>query len=349
MRRLFPLLVLLTVIAHADQVDDLAAAEMKASHAPGLVVAIVKKGEIVKIGAYGTANLETKTPVTAASVFRVASMSKQFCAAAAMLLVEDGKWKVEDPISKYIPNAPEAWKDITLRHLLTHTSGMPTLEAEDGFTFRTNPSSDDYIAKLAKKPLRFAPGDKYEYSNEGYSLLGILVAKVSGSTLASFVTNRIFKPAGMSTASYYLLERIVPDRANGYTWDKDHLENAIPLRPYAMAGSGGIMASILDFAKWDAALYTNSPLSQAIEDQIWSPAVLNSGTKIAYGFGWSTKKKDGKLIASHNGSTAGFGSRIVRHVDEGLTVIAFENVQNGTVGDFADKVADLYLSGKAGQ
>lgn len=343
--RLAPILLLVTLTGYvqADEIDDLARAELKAANAPGLTLAVVKDGKVVKIGAYGIANLETKTTVTPETVFRVASMSKQFCSAAAILLVQDGKWKLDDPISKFVDKAPAAWSKVTIRHLLTHTSGMPALAEADGFTFRANPGPDRFIEMLAKKPLAFTPGEKFAYSNEGYSLLGVLIGKVAGKPLNEVVRERLFGPVGMSSTSYYRLESVVDNRANGYIWDKDHHENAIPLRPYAMAGSGGIQSSILDWIKWDAALNTESPLAKAVRDQLWTSGKLNDGKATGYGFGWVVSQKDGKKMVSHSGGTAGFTSHFIRHLDGKITVIVLENVQNGGAVKLATSILDWYL------
>lgn len=344
MRRMLPLLLVISAhIARADEIDDMARAEMKASNSPGLALVVVKDGKIVKIGTYGVANLETGTEVKPETVFRVASMSKQFCSAAAMLLVQDGKWKLDDPISKYVDKSPEAWSKITLRHLLTHTSGMAAFAPSDGFNFRENPSGERYIEILSKHQLKFQPGEKYEYSNEGYSILGILVGKVAGKPLSEFVAERIFKPVGMTSTSYYLLESLVPGRANGYIWDRDHHKNAIPLRPYAMAGSGGIQSTVLDWVKWDAALHGESILSKALKDQIWTPAKLNDGKFTTYGFGWGVRQVDGKLVLAHSGGTAGFTSNVVRHVDSKLTVVVLQNVQGGGAVKLSNDIAAWFL------
>ncbi len=344
MRRFLLLLLALTsALVHADEIDDMVQAEMKSSNSPGLALAVIKDGKVIKQGVYGIANLETRTPVTPDTVFRVASMSKQFCAAAAILLVQDGKWSLDDPISKFIEKSPEAWAKITVRHLITHTSGMPGFAEEDGFSFRVNWNSGRYIETLAKKLLNFQPGEKFEYSNEGYSILGLLVEKISGKPLHAVVEERILKPVGMASTSYYRLESLVPNRAAGYVWDKDHHENAIPLRPYAMAGSGGIHSTILDWVKWDTALHGISIFSQAMKDQIWAPAKLNDGKQTNYGFGWFVRKSEGKLVVSHSGGTAGFTSNVVRHVDENLTVVVLQNVQGGGAVKLSNQIADWYL------
>lgn len=336
-------LVVLAAFVRADEVDDMARAEMKASNSPGLALVVIKDGKVVKQGVYGTANLETDTPVKPETVFRMASMSKQFCAGSALLLVQDGKWKLDDPISKYVEKSPAAWSKITIRHLLNHTSGMAEFAPSDGFSFRENPNGDRYIEMLKKHPLKFAPGDKYEYSNEGYSILGILVAKVSGKPLSDFVSERLLMPAGMSQTSYYQLESLVPGRANGYIWSKDRHVNAIPLRPYAMAGSGGMQSTILDWVKWDAAMREDKILSADIKRQMWSPTKLNDGKSSAYGFGWGVRTVAGKLIVAHSGGTAGFTSNVVRHVDDKLTVVVFQNVQNGGAVKLSTDIAAWYL------
>lgn len=336
-------LFVLVSLTHADEIDDMVKAEMKASNSPGLAVVVIKDGKVVKLGAYGIANLETGAEVKSDTVFRVASMSKQFCAAAALLLVQDGKWQLDDPISKHLESSPPAWANVTIRHLLNHTSGMPGFAPTDGFSFRENPSGDRYIAMLAKHPLKFQPGEKFEYSNEGYSILGILVGKVAGVPLDEFVRERIFKPVGMSNTSYYKLEDLVPNRANGYIWDKDRHKNAIPLRPYAMAGSGGIQSTVVDWVKWDAALHGETILSKSLKEQVWTPAKLNDGKESPYGFGWNLRKIAGKTVVSHSGGTAGFTSNVVRHIDSKLTVVVLQNVQGGGAVKLSNDIAAWFL------
>jgi CubicO group peptidase (beta-lactamase class C family) len=341
-----PLLLLVVPIARADEIDDLVRAEMVKSKAPGVVIAVVKDGKLVRSQAYGLANVEHNVPATTDTVFRVASMSKQFCAAATMLLVQDGKASVKDSIRKWLPDAPESWQGITLHHLLTHTSGMPDLGHADGFWFETRMTSDEFLQALYKKPLKRAPGSSFEYSNPGYSLLGILVGKISGKSLEEVVTERILKPTGMDRTRYYTPYDVVPNRASGYEKKADGVQNALFLRPSMMQGSGGLMSTVLDFVKWDAALTTENPLSKTVRDTVWAPQVKTEDED-RYGYGWFLQTVDGKRIVRHSGGTLGFTSNFLRHLDDRLTVVVLENVAGGGAVKLSEAIAAHYLKSKS--
>lgn len=340
------LLLLVVPFAHADEIDDLVRAEMVKSKAPGVAIAVVKDGKVIRTQAYGLANVEHNVPATPDTVFRVASMSKQFCAAATMLLVQEGKASVKDSVRKWLPDAPESWQGITLHHLLSHTSGMPDLGHEDGFWFETRMTSDEFVKALYKKPLKRAPGTEFEYSNPGYSLLGIIVGKISGQSLEEVVQERILKPVGMDRTRYYAPYEIVPNRAAGYEKKGDVVQNALFLRPPMMQGSGGLMSTVLDFVKWDAALETEKPLSKSIRDTIWTPQAKTEDED-RYGYGWFLQTVDGKRVFRHSGGTLGFTSNFLRHIDDHLTVVVLENVAGGGAVKLSEAIAAHYLKKKA--
>lgn len=326
--------LLASPLVRADRIDDLVRAEMAKSGAPAVSIAIVQNGKLVRAQAYGYANVELKVPATPKTVFRVASMSKQFCAAAVMLLVEDGKLSVSDSIRKWFPDAPETWQPITVHHLLTHTSGIVDLPIR----FESTLSNSDYLKALYAKPLKSVAGEKFEYSNPGYALLGLLVEKVSGSPLSSVVSTRILKPVGMEDSVYYTPYDIVPNRASGYQRKDGIVQNALFLRPPMLQGAGGLMATATDFAKWDIALNSDKPLSEAIKKQIYGEQVVAKNDH--YGYGWYVATKNGKRTVRHSGGTIGFSSNIVRFIDEKLTVIVLENISEGGAIALSNEIAD---------
>lgn len=339
------LVFLVGPLVRADAVDDLVRAEMVKSKAPGVAIAVVRDGKVVRAQAYGFANVELKVPATTDTVFRVASMSKQFCSAATMLLVQDGKAALTDSVRKWLPDAPENWQGITLHHLLSHTSGMPDLGHEDGFWFETRMTAEEFLQALYKKPVKRAPGTEFEYSNPGYSVLGIIVGKIAGSSLEEVVAERIFKPVGMDRTRYYAPNALVPNRAAGYERAGDTVQNALFLRPTMMQGSGGVMSTVLDFVKWDAALNTDKPLPKAVREVIWAPHA-KTRDEDRYGYGWVLQTDGGKRIFRHSGGTLGFTSNFVRHVDDRLSVIVLENVAGGGAVKLSEAIAAHYLRKK---
>jgi D-alanyl-D-alanine carboxypeptidase len=344
-------LVLLTLLAlaplaTADAVDDLVRNEMMQSRAPAVAVGVFQNGQIIRAQGYGIANVEYNVPATPDTVFRIASMSKQFAAASILLLEEEGKVALSDPITRFLPDAPEAWNAITFRHLMSHTSGIPDADPADGFTFRSEMSDAQYLRLLYRKPLKAVPGTTFEYSNPGYSVLGILVNRIAGKPLDQFVTERIFEPLGMSSTRYYTDGGVVPTRAGGSVRSGQALANALFLRPKVMDGSGGILSSVNDLAKYDAALYTDRPLSQKIREAQFAAQAPREGG--AYGFGWFTDDNlPGRM--RHSGGTNGFTSNFIRNPGTGLTVVVLQNIGSGGAIALSNRIYDHYATARSGE
>lgn len=344
-RRLLPfvLVVAASSLVRADEIDDLVASHMAKSKAPGVAIAIVRDGKVVRAQGYGMSNVELGTPVTPHTAFRVASMSKNFAAASMLLLEQQGKVKLDDSVRTVLKDAPEAWQPMTFRHLLNHTSGIPEIESEDGFSFTTNMSGDRYLKVLFGKPLAAKPGDVYSYSNPGYSVLGLIVQKISGKSLESFVQEHFFGPAQMTNTRYYTPGGIVANRAAGYEREGEAIENALFLRPMVMQGSGGVISTVLDYAKWDAALRTNTVFSAPLQTIAYTAGKLNDGKDTPYGMGWFVYNGPHGRIVSHSGGTVGFTSNWVRYLDKGLTVIVLENIAGGQAVALSREIAESLL------
>ncbi len=233
----------------ADNVDDYISARMRQLHIPGLSLAIVRDGRITKAQGYGFANLELRAHATKETVYEIGSNTKQFTAAAIMMLVEDGKIRLEDTITKYFPEAPETWRGITIKHLLTHTSGIQNHVAVphwlDAFrtnlAFETAPARDELLKMFFKLPLEFQPGETWAYDNTGYYLLGIIIEKASGKSYWQFLDERIFKPLGMDATRSTDPQALVPNRASGYEWKTDHFENRPILLPPIAFSAGSLL------------------------------------------------------------------------------------------------------------
>jgi CubicO group peptidase (beta-lactamase class C family) len=306
------------------KIDPYVKAEMRRQQIPGLSLAVVRSGTIALVRSYGFSNVEHQIPVKPETVFQSGSIAKQFTAAAVMILVEEGKLSLDDKISKYFTDAPESWKNITVRHLLTHTSGMGDYPPD--LDLRRDLTEDEYLAIIKSVPLAYATGTTWDYSNLGYVTLGILIRKITGKFYGDFLAERIFQPVGMTTARVISEADIVPNRAAGYRLVKGELKNQEWVSPSTnTTADGSLYFTILDLAKWDAALYTDKPLKQSSLDQMWSPVKLDGGKRKAYGFGWHTDVIHGHRIVFHGGAWQGFKSFILRFPDDKLTIIFFAN------------------------
>src|SRR5438874_3721651 len=262
--------------AIATKVDDYVKAEMQRQHIPGLSLAVVKDGQIILAKGYGFANVEHQVPVKPETIFQSGSMGKQFTATAVMMLVEAGKLSLSDPITKYFSDAPDSWKNITVRHLLTHTAG--TTDYPSDFDFHRDYSEDELLKRAEAIPLSFQPGEKWSYSNLGYVLLGILIHRVSGQFYGDFLQERVFQPLRMNTARIISEADIVPNRAAGYRLVKGELKNQEWVAP-AMntTADGSLYFSIVDLSKWDAALYEGKLLKRSRFDLMWTSIKLKDG------------------------------------------------------------------------
>ena len=325
----------------STKVDDYLKAEMKAQQIPGLSLAVIKDGQLILAKGYGLANVEHQVPVKPETIFQSGSMGKQFTATAVMMLMEDGKLALDDKISKYFPDAPASWQNITIRHLLTHTSGMT--DYPPGFDFRRDYTEDELYERAKAIPLAFQPGDKWSYSNLGYVMLGIVIHKVSGKFYGDFLQERIFKPLDMSTARVISEADIIPNRAAGYRLDKDQLKNQNWVSPSLnTTADGALYMNVYDMAKWDAALYTEKLLKRSSLEQMWTRVKLNNGETQAYGFGWSIGETRGHRFVQHGGAWQGFKAQIIRYHDDKFTVILFANQARANQFRLAQGVAALF-------
>lgn len=306
------------------RIDTYIKTEMQRQKIPGISLAVVRNGKIELVKSYGLSNVEHQVPVKPETIFQSGSMGKQFTAAAVMILVEEGKLSLDDRITKYFTDAPESWKNITVRHLLTHTAGMG--EYPPDLDMRRDYTEDGYLALIKSAPLAYQAGTKWDYSNLGYVTLGILIRKVTGKFYGDFLAERIFQPLGMTTARVISEADIVPNRAAGYRLVKGELKNQEWVSPSTnTTADGSLYLTVLDLAKWDAALYQNKPLKQSSLAQMWTPVKLDDGKTKGYGFGWHTDVIRGHRLIFHGGAWQGFKSFIVRVPDDQLTFMFFAN------------------------
>jgi CubicO group peptidase (beta-lactamase class C family) len=335
------------------RVDSYIAAEMRAEKIPGLALGVVQNGQMIKAQGYGLANVELDVPVKLETIFQTGSVGKQFTATAVMMLVEDGKVRLDDPIGKYLSGVPAAWNSITVRNLLTHTSGIPDYES-DSLTkkdaafidLRKDYTEAELFQKFTSLPLDFLPGSKWSYSNTSYVLLGILIHKVTGQFYGDVLQERVFRPLGMTSTRIISEADIIPNRAAGYRLVKGELKNQEWVSPALnTTADGALYTNIIDMAKWDGALYTEKLLKQGSLDQMWSPVQLTTGKSYPYGFGWRVTTVNDHRLIEHGGAWQGFTTQISRFVDDKFTVIVLTNLdsEHSQPDKIAHDVAALYL------
>ncbi|MBX3014159.1 MAG: beta-lactamase family protein [Caldilineaceae bacterium] len=327
-------------------IDALIQSEMEKQHIPGLSLAIARRGKVTMAKGYGLANLEWGIPATRHTVYQLASVTKQFTATAIMLLVQAGQVELDATLDRYLENTPAAWQAVTIRQLLAHTSGM----LRDGTpSYWTKPADmkQDYdypqmFQMIAQHPLDFAPGTKSSYSNSGYFLLGLVIEQLTQQSLNAFFSERIFTPLGMTATRINELRTVIRHRATGYQWNDTgwHHPDYIGLTHHF--ANGGLISTVMDLAKWDAALYDETILPQALLHQMWTPVTLNDGTPTDYGFGWGVSSYEGHRLVAHSGALPGFTSHIARFLDDQLTVIILTNSASATPGTLAKSVASSY-------
>ncbi len=338
--------------AAADPVDDYVRSQLKLRHLPGVSLAIVKDGRIVKAAGYGVASLELDAPATERTVYEIGSISKQFAADAILLLVEDGQVRLDDPLSKYLDLTPPAWRAITIRHVLTHTAGLADFDTGNiGFSYRREYTANEFVDLLAKQPLTFAPGDRWNYTN-GFPLLGMVVERASGLSYVDFVRTRIFQPLGLESARFKSATDVVPHRADGYLFKDGVYQHGESLRPMIIAPNGGVMINALDFAKWDIAITSGKLLRPQSVTEMTTPVRLNNGATVAHGLGWFIDTFNGHIFGAHWGTTVtGHSSVIRRYTGDGVTVIMLANLDDGGFGidAMSKRIADMYVPGVAVQ
>ncbi|MGE5609158.1 MAG: serine hydrolase domain-containing protein, partial [Bacillota bacterium] len=341
----FMLLALFPVPTQADAVDDFVNAELQKRHIPGLSLAVLHNGQVVKLAGYGLANIESSIPVTPQSVFQIQSITKTFTATAILMLMEEGKLSLDEPVSKYLDGTPESWKPITIRHLLTHTSGIKDFINEPTVSLRLEVTEESVFNTTTPRPLNFPPGERYAYSNTNYHLLVMIIRKLTGQWYGDFLKDRIFTPLGMSNTRIMSHSAIIPNRVSGYHWRDSAFRNGDFVAESVLAyGGGGIVSTATDMAKWASAFESEKLLKKATIEQAWTPAKLNSGKASAYGLGWATEPVDGHRGVGHGGGhMTGFTSYLSIYPDDRLAVVVLTNSTSANPSRIARRVAGLMV------
>ena len=325
-------------------VDSLFAA-YTGSDVPGASVAVIRDGKVIVRRAYGMADLERRVPDTPETDYRLASVSKQFTAMAVMLVAKDGKLRYDQPVHDFLPQLPAASRAVTVRHLLNHTSGLWDYEDLVPESRTTQLDDRDVLALLGSKDsLYFTAGSEYRYSNSGYVLLGMIVARASGMTLPEFLRARIFEPLGMHASVVHVEgSDTVPHRAYGYSPKGGTFVQTDQSVTSATLGDGGIYSNIDDLMRWDQALYTTQLVDRATLQLATTPPELPGAATTQYGFGWFVDSYRGENRWRHTGETSGFRNAIQRFPGRRLTVVVLTNRSTGEPAAIAERIADRLL------
>lgn len=313
--------------------------------APGASVMVIRDGKVLLAKGYGLANLEEKTPCRANTNFRLASVTKQFTAMAVAILAERKQLSLDERLTDFFPEFPAYGKHITLRHLLTHTSGL--IDYEDVIPKGTEiPLLDRDVLRLLMRQDKtyFPPGTKYRYSNSAYALLGLIVEARSGNPFAGFLRENIFRPLKMTqTLAYEHGLVVVPRRAYGYSPATRGFKRTDQSLTSSVLGDGGVYSSVNDLYQWDQALYSDKLVSRRMLKLAFTPGPMTDQPDAGYGFGWYIGTYRGVREIWHSGNTIGFTTRIARFPDRKFTVIILTNRNEANIAEFPHRIADWYL------
>lgn len=348
-------------IDREHRVDSIMAKHIAPS-APGAGVLVVQDGRILLEKGYGLAVVEQRRPISSATRFLLASVSKQFTAMGIMILAERGKLAYDDPLRKFFPQFPGYADSITLRHLLNHVAGFPEYEElfmSSGKVGRDwprssstppsqyEPTARDALELLARSARpRFRPGERYEYSNSGYVLLGQIIEKASGQRYARFLNDNVFRPLGMShTVVYDETKPSIPDRASSYQVKNGYEQ--IDYTPFnAIYGEDNVVTTLNDLYKWDQALYTERLVHDSTMRLAFTPGTINDGSGTSYGFGWQIRPVLDIPAVFHTGSWMGFRTVILRFPEKHTTVVVLANRADLAIAPIPQEIARIYLEGR---
>jgi CubicO group peptidase (beta-lactamase class C family) len=318
------------------------------SHSPGATVLIAKDDHVVYRKAFGMANLELKVPMKPEHVFQLASITKQFTAVAILMLMEQGKLSLQDPLSKYVADFPRG-NEITLHHLLNHTSGIKGYNTlpDFGSKVRLDLTPEEMISSFKNLPLEFNPGEKFSYSNSGYFLLGFLIEQISGMPYGDFIQTNIFDRLGMQNSCYANTYRIVPDRASGYQFYEGNYENAEFMSPTIPYAAGSLMSTVDDMFLWNKAMHHNLLISESSKRLAFTDYTLTNGKRNHYGYGWRIDEIEGIPTREHAGGMSGFTTSGIYVPGSNIYLIVLTNLDDGIGAETHNLKAAYTILGKS--
>jgi len=329
-----------------DSTDLIVQKMMKEQKITGLSLAVIKNGKAIVNKGYGLANVEHNVPVTEKTVIRLGSVSKQFFTTAILKLMEEGKLTIDDHVHKFFPDAPETWKPIQVKHLMSHTSGLK----REGPAYNNSIIQPDLviIKSAYSLPLDFKTGEKYQYCNLAYYMLAEIIKQVSGMPWQDYIREKLFIPAGMKNSGMTDFYPIIPNRASGYMHKNGVLVNADAM--YAVRPSGGFLSTSTDMILWDKVLREKSIiLKKENWELLWQPFIKtsdNPASKEYYAFGWIVGELNGRKTISHGGANVGFRSYYTRFINDGLSIIIMTNTDEANPGAIVRALSEYYFRKK---
>lgn len=338
--------------ARGDNVDDYVRSAMNSRHIPGLSLAVIHESRIVKAQGYGLAHVEFSVPATGDTVYQIASITKTFTAAAVMILVEEGKLKLDEQITVYLPSLPPSWSAVTVRHLLNHTSGLKNLrdlpELSRLYFERAvidTISAEAVLKQLSEFPLQTQPGDKWSYNSTGYFLVKMIIEKLTAVPFEQFLQRRIFQPLEMTCTRFGDSTDVITNcNSMAYLWKTNKLSNVPVFFPAWMYTATGLNSTVLDLAKWDSALENGKLLKQASLTEMFTASTFSTGKSTKYGLGWYVQEYRGHRTVAHGG---GDNTYLLRFPDDKLTVIVLCNLFGADASSLAHEIASFFLPQKA--
>lgn len=324
-----------------DSVNHYVQSELKRQRIPGLSVAILRGDRLLLARGYGFANLELGVPASDSTIYQSGSVGKQFTAAAVVMLSEQGRLGLDDKIARWLPEGAAVWGGITIRHLLTHTSGIAEY-TDSTFDYRRDYTEDQLVRFAASRPVDFRPGERWSYSNTGYLLLGVIIRRVTGRFYGDVLHDRIFAPLGMKGARIISEADIVPNRSSGYQLVGNDIKNQDWVSPSLnTTADGALYFTVNDLAKWAVGLnHRRVPSARGLE-LAWTPVRLADGGVYPYGFGWDLTEQRGHPRIGHTGAWQGFETVIYRYPELDLTVIVLANLAQAEPGAIAEGIAGI--------
>ena len=313
------------ISAPADEIDRYVFSQIQRQHIPGLALAIVRGGRVVKMRGYGLANVELGVLASADTVFEIGSITKSFTSMAVLLLREQGRLSLDDRLDKFLTDIPDAWKPVTIRQLLWHTSGVPDYEEVMGYdSYRNLMTPEQVIALVAAKPLDFPSGSQWRYSNTGYYLLTLVIEKLGGEKYADFVAKDILAPAGMTHTRASDPPVVIPNRAAGYEY-REAMRNRDAIQPSATGGAGMLVSTVGDMVRWASVIGKGAIVKPESHELMFTDSVLANGSRSGYGFGWFVSPMRGHRAFAHSGGTAGFACNLLHLPDDDVTIVVLTN------------------------
>jgi CubicO group peptidase (beta-lactamase class C family) len=316
-------------------------------NSPGLSVAVVRDGVVLLSGGIGVANLESEEGATNKTVYKIGSITKQFTAAAILKLVADGKLALDDAVTKHLEGAPDDWKNVTIQHLLNHTSGIPNYTSAESFSKvdRLDLSHDQVLDIIKAEPMVLQPGESWDYSNSNYYILGMIIEFISGKNYDEYLSDTFFRPLGMNSTVYCSHSKIINHRASGYEKTAEHWINAAFISMNPAFSAGGLCSTAEDLATWSEALLGGKVISFEQYRQMTTPEDLADGTPLSYGFGVMTEELLGVKRVVHNGGIPGFSAFVSRYDKYNLHIVVLTNAGDGAPDKLEADLAKAILDG----